>query len=224
MSAEIDPHAHDEVVTAEESAEVFADADAYDEPECLEPNVSGSVVGSAVSSLDADYAEVSLSAIASTTAGVLDANGSAIGLARIDGDVDITFSAVGLATVQGNASLSQSYVSGFVASDNLNVSQAATAAALARTITFEQGGAAVAVSGDTTVRRGFVGLLLSGKTDIAEDSRVLISGWGLAVLAVAVLGGFGIVALAMGHGAHRLAEIGKNVHLPEWARHTRKRA
>jgi hypothetical protein len=101
------------------------------------------------------------------------------------------------------------------------MSQAASALAVARTVTFEQSGAMVSISGSAEVKRGFIGVLLAPKADIADDTRILISGRGLLVLAVAVLSGFGLVALALAYGAERFSSWRPNISLPElpsWAK------
>lgn len=172
------------------------------------------IVMSAVDDLEVERVEASLSAIASATTDELSATGSAVGMAKVGGDVHAQLSVLGLTTASGNAELHQSYASAFVAGDTMSVSQAAVPLGLARTITFEQSGAIVAASGETTVHRSFVGLLLSGRTEVAEDSRVLVGTRAAVIIACALLGGFGLVALAIFVGAKRVSNWRPTIKLP----------
>lgn len=174
-----------------------------------------SVVAAAMSDVSTGALNASLSAIASAQTGSLDATGSAIGMARVTGDAEARLSWVGLMTSKNSATMHQSYSSAFVAADELKMSQAASAMAVARTVTFEQSGAVVSISGNAEVKGGFIGVLLAPKADIAEDTRILISGRGLLVLALAVLGGFGLVAIALAYGAERFSSWRPNLSLPE---------
>lgn len=177
-------------------------------------DVDDKVLMAAVDEVETATLEASLSAIASAKAGTLHSQGSVVGMASVSGDLDAQLSVVGLAAAKGNGSVRQSYVSGFVASDGLAVSQSAVPLGVAKTIIFEQSGALATVSGETTVRRGFVGLVLSGKTDVAEDSRVLLDTKGALILAAALLGGFGLIAVALYYGARRLSAWRPTISLP----------
>lgn len=177
--------------------------------------------GTIAGSVQAECLDANLSAIASAKTGTLNATGDAIGIAQVEGDSATSMSVVGVATAKGSSSITQSYVSAFVASDQMSVRQAGAAALVARTVTFEQAGAAVAVAGDASVRRSFIGILLAGDADIAEDSRVLLNGRALLLLSLVVLGGFGIVAVAMVYSARRISTWRPVLSLPKWSRHRR---
>lgn len=185
------------------------------------PTSDVSAVAAAMKEVDTGALSASLSAIASARTGSLEATGSAIGMARVDGDAEARLSWVGLMNSKGASSMNQSYASAFVASEEIRMSQAASAMTIARTVTFEQSGSVLTISGNAEVRRGFIGVLLAPKADIAEDTRILISGRGLLVIALAMLGGFGLIALAMVYGANRVTSWRPNISLPElpsWAR------
>ena len=72
-------------------------------------------------------------------------------------------------------------------------------------MTFERSGTLVTMSGDARVDGGFVGVLLSGRSSVSENARVLLTGRTLAILAVALLGGLGLVAVAVYYGAREIA-------------------
>ncbi len=182
--------------------------------EAAEPENAKKMLMTAAGSIETPALEVSLSAIASAKTESLSATGSAIGIASTGGDVNLQLSALGLAAAKGSGSMRQSYASAFVASEQLALSQSAVPLGIARTITFEQSGALVSASAETTVRRGFIGILLSGRTDVAEDSKVLLDTRGALILAAALLGGFGLVAAAMFFGARRLSQWRPSISMP----------
>lgn len=180
------------------------------------PRPHRTMVADAARSLDSGTIEASLSAIASASAGALEANGSAVGLANVAGDADIGTSMVGFVTAKGAGSVKQSYVQGLVAGDTVDLQQTVTAAVLARTITFERSGALVSMSGDTEVKGGVIGLLLSGRSSVSDDARVLLTGRALAVLALALFGGLGLVALAVMWGSQQVAAKVPRFEMPRF--------
>lgn len=196
------------------------DIPAADEPmmEPLGEEEPTRVLTTATRSLDSGAADVSLSAIASAKTVSLDASGSAVGLATVDGDATASLSAIGIMAAKGNATMRQSYASAFVAGDELSLSQSAAAMAGARTISFERSAAVASVAAETSVRGGFVGLVISGRTDISEDAKVLLTGRAVLIIALALLGGFGLVALALAYGAQRVSAWRPSISLPSWAR------
>jgi len=176
------------------------------------------LVATAERAIEAGSLEASLSAIASAKTQSLDATGCAIGMANVGGDTEIKLSATPFVYTKGNASFHQSYASAFIAGNDVAVSQGASPMVVARTISFDQGGSCVAVASNVSVKRGFVGLLLAGSAEIGEDSKVLLTGRGVLILAAALLGGFGLVALAMLYSANRVSNWRPNITLPSWAR------
>jgi len=179
------------------------------------------LVGTSERTVEVGKLEASLSAIASAKTGSLDATGSAIGMANVAGDSDMKLSVAALVNAKGDASFHQSYASAFIAGKDVSVSQGGSPVVIARTITFEQAGSLVAVASSASVRRGFVGLLLSGDADISEDSKVLMTGRSVLILAAAVLGGFAFVAIAMAYSASQVTSWRPNISLPSWAQRNR---
>ena len=176
---------------------------------------------SAERSVDVPALEASLSAIASAKTGTLDATASAIGIANVAGDSDIRFSTCSIMYSKGNGSFHQAYASAVIAANEMAVSQGGAPLAVARKISFEQGGSCVAVAGKVKVRRSFVGVLMAANAEVSEDTRILMTGKGVLILAAALLGGFGLLAIAMYFSANRFAEWRPNISmpsLPAWAR------
>lgn len=179
------------------------------------------VVASVRRSVETGALEASFSAIASARAGSIQAMGSALALTTVEGDADIRLSSAPIVYAKGNASLRQGYSSAFVAGNEVLLSQAATPVVVARTVSFERAANVVSVASTASVKRGFVGLLLASDAEISEDSRVLLSGKGVLILAAAVLGGFGLIALAVAYSANRVSQWRPNISLPSWAQHHR---
>lgn len=169
--------------------------------------------------VEADYMEVDLALIGSAYAEDMSVTGCAIGYAPIEGDAEITASAVPLMRINGDAVFKQAYASAFIASGMVDMKQAATPVMLTREAELEQSAAALMVAGDVVVQRSAVGIVLSGKTHISEDSRVLISTKAAIIIAIAILSGFGIVALLMVLGAREVASKRPRLQLPEQLRH-----
>lgn len=165
------------------------------------PLTAAASVDESAASLDA-----SLSAIASARARSLSAEASAIGLANVAGDAEMTVSAIGLVTADGSCQVRQSFVQGAVAATDVRLDQAATAATVAKTVTFDRSASLVTVASDAEVKGGIVGVLLAGRANVSEDARVLLSGRALVVLALAILGGLGLVAISTVVGAQKLAD------------------
>lgn len=176
------------------------------------------LVTSAERSVEAPAIEASLSAIASAKTGSLEATASAIGIANVAGDSDVRFSTCSIMFSKGNGSFHQAYASAFIAGNEVAVSQGGAPLAVGRKVSFEQGGSLVTLAGKAKVRRSFVGVLMAANAEVSEDTRILLTGKGVLILAAALLGGFGILAVAMYLSASRVAEWRPNISLPSWAR------
>ena len=193
----------------EAAAEPIAEAPAEIETERAMASIRRSV--------DAPALDATFSAIASAHTDSLTTTASAVAFARVEGNVDARLSQVSMVYATGDASLRQCYTSAFVAGNEVTVSQGLAPLAVARKIKFEQSANCVTIASEAKVKRSFVGLLLSGRSEISEDSRVLLTGRGLAILAVAVLGGFGLVAVAIAMGANRMSQWQPSITLPSWS-------
>lgn len=162
----------------------------------------------ALTSIAAGDVTANMSAMGSArVVGDLRATASAVGVASVTGDVAADLSVVGIASSHGDATVTQSYAGMVAAGGDLTASQTIAPVAVARTISFEQGAAGVIMGGDVNVRRGLVGVVLAPGAQISEDSRVLLTGRSLGVMALAVLGGFGLVGLGVWLAGKHLSAV-----------------
>ena len=170
------------------------------------PTVSAKVAGGDV--------QANLSAIATVSTDSLSATGSAIGVASVDGDATITASMIPATLVRGNATIQQSYVSAAIVSGDTKVHQAVAPLIIGKTMDISQGGGAVLLSGEANVTNSWVGIVLSPKTTVSEDSRVLIGTKAAMIIALAVFGGFGLVALVGWLGVRKAMRWRPSISLP----------
>jgi hypothetical protein len=70
------------------------------------------------------------------------------------------------------------------------------------------------VTGDADIKSSWVGIVISAKTTVSEDSRVLISTKAALIIALALFGGFGLVALAISLGVRRIMHWRPSISLP----------
>jgi hypothetical protein len=193
-----------DATTASEDIEQAAVEVGADLAEAQDVTSPGRFVGSAVQVAEAQAIDANMSAIASARTHSLSATGSAVGIATVDGDAETRLSVVGIVASRGSATVHQTYASAVIAGKDIGVSQGGAPFVLSRTISFEQSGVGAAVANDAIVRRSFIGVLLAGRADVAEDTKVLISGKGLLILAAALFGGLGLVALAILYGSEQI--------------------
>jgi hypothetical protein len=97
----------------------------------------------------------------------------------------------------------------------MDITQAGAPLIIGKQLNVEQGGALVMLTGESTVTNGFVGVLLSPKATISEESRVLISTKAALIIAAALLGGFGLVALVMVLGVRRVMTWRPQITVPQ---------
>jgi hypothetical protein len=163
-----------------------------------------------------DDVQANLSAMGSVQAGSLSATGSAIGAASVDGDATITASFVPALLMRGDATIQQSYASAMIVGGNGNTSvhQAASPLIIGKTMDVSQAGAVALVSGDADIKRSWVGIVLAPRVAISENSRVLISTKAALIIALAVFGGLGLVALAVTLGVRRVMAWRPTLTLP----------
>ncbi len=172
---------------------------------------------------DADDLQANLSAVAVANAGDLQANlsavgvaktewlesiGSAIGVAFVNGDAEISTSATPLVITKGDTDFHQAYASAMIAGGTVRVHQGGSPLMVAKKLKVEQGGGVVMIAGKAKVKRSFIGVLLARDASLSEDTRVLVTGKGAALISAAVFGGLAMLALALlgggaGHGRHR---------------------
>jgi hypothetical protein len=198
------------------------DVAATDEEVTLDPETDADVfvdqltaTFSAIASAEADDIHASGSAIGSATAGSLTATASAIGLANIEGDAHISVSAVPILRTTGGATFSQAYASAVIVGGDMEIHQAAAPVIIGKSMDATQLGAAVVVTGDADIKRSTIGFLLSRNATVSDDSRVLLGTKAAIIIAAALLGGFGFVAIAMVMSARRISEWRPSINLPK---------
>lgn len=162
----------------------------------------------------------SMTALGTAEAGTLSATQSAIGSATVSGDADVSASAVGMLSAKGSAGLKMGAAGAVIAEKDATVSQGGAALVIGDKVTMERSLGGAVVAGEADVRHGTVVLLLSRKTTMSEDSRVLFD-WKAALILAAVVLGFAGIAAVLGfmlvrkgaQAAQRLST--KLPHLPE---------
>ncbi len=174
------------------------------------PEIASHVSGT----VESETIQANLSAIATAQAGSLEAVGSAVGFANISGDATVTASAAAVTYAKGNVTVRQSYTSAVLAGGDMDISQAGAPLIVGKQLSVQQGGALVMLSGEAAVSNGFVGILLSPKATVSEDSRVLIGPKAALIIAAALLGGFGVVALVMALGVRRVMSWRPQINVP----------
>jgi hypothetical protein len=175
------------------------------------PIIASHVAGA----LESEMLQANLSAIATAQVGSLEAVGSAIGFANVTGDATVTASAAPIVYAKGNVSVRQCYTSAVLAGGDMEISQAGAPLIIGKQLDVQQGGALVMLSGESTVTNGFVGVLLTPKATVAEDSRVLIGTKAALIIAAALLGGFGLVAVVMVLGVRRVMSWRPQISVPQ---------
>jgi hypothetical protein len=188
-----------------------AEASAAPGPDEDQPIIASHVAGA----LEAQTLQANLSAIATAQTGSLEAVGSAVGFANVAGDASLTASATPIVYAKGNISVRQSYTSAVLAGGDMDISQAGAPLIIGKKLDIQQGGGLVMLSGESTVSNGFVGVLLSPKATVSDDSRVLISTKAALIIAAALLGGFGLVALVMVLGVRRVMSWRPRITMPQ---------
>jgi F0F1-type ATP synthase membrane subunit c/vacuolar-type H+-ATPase subunit K len=150
---------------------------------------------------------VSLSAIGTVSADTFSATGSAIGVASVDGDAAITASLSPAVLTRGTTTVQQSYVSAIIVGGGAEtrVHQAATPLIIGKSVDMTQSGTCALVTGEADVKRSWVGVVISPKTTVSDDSRVMVSTTAALIIGAAVLGGLGLVAAAIVFGVRAAA-------------------
>jgi hypothetical protein len=161
---------------------------------------------SLIRKVNADNLQASTSAIGSVSTGKLEATASALGMTTVEGDATVTASAAPIVYSKGDTTVQQSYASAVIAGGGsfTRVRQAAAPLIIGKSMELEQVGAVAVVSGDARVRNSWVGIVVGPHVEISDDSKVLVSTRGALIIAAALLGGFGLVAIALSAGMGRV--------------------
>jgi hypothetical protein len=192
--------------TTDPDAPVADTAPAAHEP----PDVASHVAGD----LGATSLQASLSVIGSAHAEDFEAVGSVVGFTSAGRDATITASAAPIVHAKGDIQIRQAYTSAVIAGGDMEISQAFSPIIVGKQLLVQQGGACVAISGEAEINNGFVGVLLSPKANISEDSSVLLSTKAAIIIAAALLGGLALVAMVMSLGVRRVMRWRPEIHVP----------
>jgi len=161
---------------------------------------------SAIATANAQSISATGSAIATARTNSLTTTASAVGLVQVDGDSTVSLSAVPLMVTRGNAEFRQAYASAFIAGGDVSVSQGGAPLIAGKTIEIEAGGGGVLLARKASISHGWVGVLLATDAQLSEDTKVVMTTRIALMIMAALLGGFGLVALALYLGARRLSE------------------
>jgi hypothetical protein len=178
----------------------------------------GKIGPGAAAKVHGDDVQANLSAIGTVASGTLSATGSVIGIAAVDGDATVTASAVPAVMARGELTMQQSYASAIIVggSGEMKIHQAAAPLIVGKTIDVSQSGACSLVANEMSVKQSWVGVVVGTHVEVSEDSRVLISTRAALIIAAAILGGFGLVALVGVMGMRRMRRRWRqSMHLPQ---------
>ena len=166
--------------------------------------------------MNGDNVQANLSAVGTVTAGTLSATGSMIGVAAIDGDATVTASAVPGLMTRGDMTFQQSYASAVIVGSGgeTKIHQAAAPLIIGKTMDLSQVGACSLVTGSADVKNSWVGIVISPKTTVSDDSKVMISTGAAIIIGVAIFGGMGLIALAIGIAARRAMRWRPTINIP----------
>lgn len=154
--------------------------------------------------VEAEHMRASMSAIVTADTGELDATASVLGVASLEGNADIGTSVVGIVSAKGDTTIHQAVAGAVVGGESVSVHQGGSPILISRAISMNTAGAGAMVAGEAHVERGWIGVLLTPRASLSEDSRVLIGPAAALILSVAVLGGFGLAAYFAARGARRM--------------------
>ncbi len=111
-----------------------------------------------------------------------------------DGDVEVGTSCVGIVNAEGGATITQSGVGAILARADAQATQVGSAAIVANSVSGDRIYNVATVASDVTVSRSWIGVALSPRMQVSDDSRVIVGPLAALIIVVALLGVFGIVA------------------------------
>lgn len=191
----------------EDDPSIKLDVEGTAPPEVAAPHIA--------TKLEAPALKANLSAIASADVVDLETTASALGITQVSGDAHISTSWCGVVYAKQGGTFQQGYASTAIFGGDTTVKQAGAPIIVGRSMNIEQGGGALLVGSDVKVSRGFVGIVVSGRSEISDDSKVLIGTKAAIIIAAAILGGFAVVAVVMAIGTARIATWGRNIKMPD---------
>lgn len=129
---------------------------------------------------------------------------TALGSLASEREVSMSMSCAGIVNSQAAASLEQSGAGAVIAQGPVEATRSGAVAIVATSVSGDHAYSCVTVASDISLSRSWVGVALSPRMQLSEDSRVIIGPVAALIIAVAILGVFGIVA-ALGAVAVRRA-------------------
>jgi hypothetical protein len=164
-----------------------------------------------------------LSAIGSVHADAFAATGSLVGVANVERNAHITASITPAVLSRGTTMVQQSYASAVIVGGGAEtrIHQAAAPIIVGKTTEMVQSGACAVVTGEANVHRSWVGMVVSPKATISDDSRVLISPGAALIIGLALITGIGVVAVVAvllarrAYEQRRAAFMARLPHLPD---------
>lgn len=171
--------------------------------------------------IEVDLLQASMTAIASADTGELDASKSAIASLTAHGDTYVSTSAIGM--LDGvNVEMHQSMAGAVIADANASVHSSAAPVVIARNVDLVSSGSAVTVASEVTAAGSWIGLMAARNATLSEDSRVILDWKGALIIGLCLMGGFGLLALAVWFAARRvigaLLDLRDNLHIPDLSR------
>jgi hypothetical protein len=171
----------------------------------------------------ADDSCATLSAMGSVHADAFAATGSLIGVANVERSARITASVAPAVLSRGTTTVQQSYASAVIVGGGAEtrIHQAAAPIIVGKTTEMVQSGAGVIVTGEANVRNSWVGMVISPKATVSEESRVLISPAAAVIIGLALITGIGVVAVVAvllarrAYEQRRAALMARLPHLPD---------
>lgn len=150
-----------------------------------------------MATVHAENLQANLSAVVVAQTDFVASVGSANGIMLVSGDADVNTSAVPILSVKGDVNFHQAYASAVIAGGTVEVRQGGAPLMLAKKLKVNHGGGAVLVAGQAKVKHGFVGVLLTREAQLSDDTRILMDSRSAFVVGAALLGGLGLIALAL---------------------------
>ena len=115
------------------------------------------------------------------------------------GDLRISMGACVAAVSRRNVTIERGYGQWIIGAGDMTVTQGGAMTMMAgKSISVTQGGAALLLTQSARVEHGNVGLLISGRTELADGSRVLLRPAGAAALGGALGAAFALICLLFG--------------------------
>jgi hypothetical protein len=119
---------------------------------------------------------------------------TALGSLASERDVSMSMSFAGIVNSQGEASIDQGGAGAIIVQGPVEATRSGAVAIVASSVNSDHAYSAVAVGSDVSLRRSWIGVALSPRMQVSEDSRVIIGPMAALIIAVAIFGLFGIAA------------------------------